>query len=91
MPIRSGLFVDRAQRGRTGGQLDTPHHSTPPPATLRKVITVAAPFYGYGGQLHRWFEGESLVNGVAALLDYTKGIIKALSSFPGMLFLALPP
>ncbi len=52
----------------------------PPPATLRKVITVAAPFYGYSGQLHRWFEGEPLVN-VGGL--YTKGIIKAVSSFPG--------
>ena len=57
----------------------------PLPATLRKVITVAAPFYGYGGQLHRWFEGEPLVNGVAGVpgLDYTKDIIKTLSSFPG--------
>jgi hypothetical protein len=47
---------------------------------LRKVITVAAPFYGYGGQLHRWFEGEPLVN-VGDV--YKKGIIRALSSFPG--------
>lgn len=52
----------------------------PLPGTLRKVITVAAPFYGYGGQLHRWFEGEPLVNGGGA---FTKGIIKAISSFPG--------
>jgi len=53
----------------------------PIPATLpRRVITVAAPFYGYGGQLHRWFEGEPLVN-VGGL--FTKGIIKAISSFPG--------
>lgn len=53
----------------------------PPPANLRKVITVAAPFYGYGGQLHRWFEGEPLVNGLGGV--YTKGIIRAISSFPG--------
>jgi hypothetical protein len=52
---------------------------------LRKVITVAAPFYGYSGQLHRWFEGDPLVNGFPGIpgLDYTKDIIKALSSFPG--------
>jgi hypothetical protein len=54
--------------------------TNPPPAGLRKVITVAAPFYGYGGQLHRWFEGEPLVN-VGDV--YKKGIIRALSSFPG--------
>jgi hypothetical protein len=52
----------------------------PPPPTLRRVITVAAPFYGYGGQLHRWFEGEPLVNGGGA---FTKDIVKAISSFPG--------
>lgn len=52
----------------------------PHPGNLRKVITVAAPFYGYGGQLHRWFEGEPLVNGGGA---FTPGIIKAISSFPG--------
>ena len=51
----------------------------PLPGTIRKVITVAAPFYGYGRQLHRWFEGEPLVNGGGA---FTNGIIKALSSFP---------
>lgn len=50
------------------------------PGTLRKAITVAAPFYGYGGQLHRWFEGDELVN-MGGL--FTKGVIKALSSFPG--------
>ena len=52
----------------------------PLPGTLRKVITVAAPFYGYGGQLHRWFEGEPYANGGGA---FTSDIIKAISSFPG--------
>jgi hypothetical protein len=52
----------------------------PLPGTLRKVITVAAPFYGYGGQLHRWFEGEPYAN-VGGI--FTSEIIKALSSFPG--------
>jgi hypothetical protein len=52
----------------------------PLPGTLRKAITVAAPFYGYGTQLHRWFEGDELVNGGGA---FTEEIIKALSSFPG--------
>jgi hypothetical protein len=53
----------------------------PLPATLRKVITVAAPFYGYGGQLHRWFEGEAIANGLGGV--FTGDIIKAISSFPG--------
>jgi hypothetical protein len=56
----------------------------PHPGNLRKVITVAAPFYGYGGQLHRWFEGDALFNGFPPFTpDYTPGIIKAISSFPG--------
>jgi hypothetical protein len=62
----------------------------PLPGTVRKFITVAAPFYGYARQLHRWFEGESLVNGGGV---FTNGIIKALSSFPACYswnFLPLP-
>jgi hypothetical protein len=55
--------------------------TNPPPAGLRKVITVAAPFYGYGGQLHRWFEGEPIANGLGGA--FTNGIIRAISSFPG--------
>jgi hypothetical protein len=55
--------------------------NTPLPATLRKVITVAAPFYGYGGQLHRWFEGEPIANGLGGA--FKADIIKAISSFPG--------
>ena len=27
-------------------------------ASLKSAITVATPFYGYAGQMHRWFEGE---------------------------------
>jgi hypothetical protein len=55
--------------------------NTPLPRTLRKVITVAAPFYGYGGQLHRWFEGDPIANGPGGA--FTNGIIRAISSFPG--------
>jgi len=47
-------------------------------AGLQKVITVGTPFYGYGGQLHRWFEGDALLNG-----SYTQDIIQTLCSFPG--------
>ena len=52
----------------------------PLPGVLRRVITVAAPFYGYGGQLHRWFEGDPWVNEGDL---YTQDIIKTISSFPG--------
>jgi len=50
-------------------------------AKLDKVITVAAPFYGYGGQLHRWFEGEQYLNGIANM--FRADIIRAICSFPG--------
>ena len=50
-------------------------------AGLDKVITVATPFYGYGGQIHRWFEGEEILNGPFDI--YRPGIIRAISSFPG--------
>ena len=47
---------------------------------LHRAITVAGPFYGYGGQAHRWFEGEPLLNG---LFDVFKSdIIRAICSFP---------
>jgi hypothetical protein len=55
-------------------------NADPLPATLRKVITVAAPFYGYGHQLHRWFEGDDLVNGGGAFTDAMRRMI---SSLPG--------
>ena len=49
-------------------------------AGLDKAITVATPYYGYSGQLHRWFEGEEYLNGLGL---FTKGVIKAICSFPG--------
>ena len=51
-------------------------------AGLDKAITVATPFYGYGGQLHRWFEGErSSSTGLAN--RFRQDIIRAICSFPG--------
>jgi pimeloyl-ACP methyl ester carboxylesterase len=46
--------------------------------TVSRAITVGTPFYGYGGQLHRYFEGESYFN----LLGCDK-VVKTLASFPG--------
>lgn len=49
-------------------------------AGLDKAITVATPFYGYSGQLHRWFEGEPLLNGFFDV--FKNDIIRAICSFP---------
>jgi hypothetical protein len=44
---------------------------------MKKAITVATPFYGYGGQIHRWFEGEDLLNHLGK-----KDLIRTFSSLP---------
>jgi len=49
---------------------------------LRHAITVATPFYGYAGQVHRWFEGESLLNGDGK--DEWIQIIRVINSMPGL-------
>jgi len=46
---------------------------------MNRAITVATPFYGYGGQIHRWFEGEPLLNHLG---ENKIDIIKTLSSLP---------
>jgi hypothetical protein len=46
---------------------------------MNKAITVATPFYGYGGQIHRWFEGEPLLNHLG---ENKIDIIKTLGSLP---------
>ena len=46
---------------------------------MNRAITVATPFYGYGGQIHRWFEGESLLNHLG---ENKIDIIKTLGSLP---------
>ena len=51
-------------------------------ANLDKIISVASPFYGYGGQAHRWFEGEHLLNGPFNI--YKRRMVKVISSMPGL-------
>jgi hypothetical protein len=46
---------------------------------MTRAITVATPFYGYGGQIHRWFEGEALLNHLG---ENKIDIIKTLGSLP---------
>jgi pimeloyl-ACP methyl ester carboxylesterase len=36
--------------------------SNPRLAHMTRAVTVAAPFYGYDGQIHRWFEGDQYFN-----------------------------
>jgi hypothetical protein len=51
-------------------------------ATMTAAITVATPFYGYPGQLHRWFEGEPLVNGL--FQEFKQDIMETIASLPGL-------
>jgi len=49
-------------------------------AGLARAITVATPFYGYAGQVHRWFEGDSLVNGDNNM--FKQKIMEVVASLP---------
>jgi hypothetical protein len=48
---------------------------------MAHAITVATPFYGYAGQLHRWFEGEDYLN-LFGLLE--QDIIEMISTLPAV-------
>lgn len=45
--------------------------------TMTRAITVAAPFYGYDGQIHRWFEGDQYFNQLGKT-----AVIEVISSMP---------
>ena len=51
-------------------------------ANLANAITVATPHYGYAGQMHRWFEGESLLNGPFNM--FKRDIVRVVSSLPAL-------
>ena len=51
-------------------------------ANMTQAVTVASPFYGYDGQIHRWFEGEPLLNQIGPF-DVTAPMIKVITSLPG--------
>lgn len=51
-------------------------------ANMTQAVTVASPFYGYDGQIHRWFEGEPLLNQIGPI-DVTVPMIKVITSLPG--------
>ena len=49
---------------------------------MTQAVTVASPFYGYDGQIRRWFQGEPLLNHVGPF-DFTLDMIKVITSLPG--------
>jgi hypothetical protein len=49
---------------------------------LKFAITAATPFYGYGAQAHRWFEGEELLNGENH--DTKSRLVQVICSMPGL-------
>jgi hypothetical protein len=51
-------------------------------ANLARVITVATPFYGYAGQVRRWFEGDPLVNGSDDV--FKEDIMEVVTTFPAL-------
>ena len=58
------------------------HQNEPVLANMTQTVTVASPFYGYDGQIHRWFEGEPLLNQIGPF-DVTVPMIEVISSLPG--------
>jgi pimeloyl-ACP methyl ester carboxylesterase len=58
------------------------HQNDPLLAHMTQAVTVASPFYGYDGQIHRWFEGEPLLNQIGPV-DVTVPMIKVITSLPG--------
>lgn len=46
-------------------------------ANMTRAVTVATPFYGYDGQIHRWFEGDQYFNELGKMK-----VIRVISSMP---------
>jgi pimeloyl-ACP methyl ester carboxylesterase len=54
-------------------------HTNPYVRQLKQAVTVGSPFYGYGGQVRRFFEGQALLND----LKGKAAVIRTISSMPG--------
>lgn len=79
-PLASFSLVGHSAGGMVVNWLLRQSPNYPTLATMRLAITVSTPFYGYAGQVHRWFEGQSPFNG---LLDSLKQeTIKVICSCP---------
>lgn len=64
-----GMLVNWVLRRHGGGALPD----------FKAAITAGTPFYGYGGQLERWFDGMSLLNGLGK-----RAIVQVISSMPAL-------
>jgi hypothetical protein len=55
-------------------------------ANMTHAITVATPFYGYAGQVHRWFEGEPWLLAAWGPLAplFKQHLVEVISSMPGL-------
>ncbi|MEX2222802.1 MAG: hypothetical protein WEG40_13475 [Candidatus Rokuibacteriota bacterium] len=51
-------------------------------ANLARAVTVATPFYGYAAQVHRWFEGDPLVNGDNDI--FKEEVMEVVASLPAL-------
>ena len=58
------------------------HQNDPVLTNMTQAVTVASPFYGYDGQIHRWFEGEPYLNQIGPI-DVTLPMIRVITSLPG--------
>jgi hypothetical protein len=56
---------------------------------VRNAVTVATPFYGYGGQIHRYFSGEPLLNDLCGGPAKLAQIIASMNGPYGLMFLPL--
>ena len=52
---------------------------------MHRAVTVATPFYGYAGQLHRYFEGDPELN-----FEGRARVTRVLSSLRGGYVLHIP-
>jgi hypothetical protein len=51
-------------------------------AGLTRAVTVGTPFYGYAGQVHRWFEGDNDFNGPSDI--FKQDIMEVVASMPAL-------
>lgn len=55
---------------------------------VQRAITAATPFYGYPGQVHRWFEGEPILNGPDP--EHQEEMVRIICSLPALYVLHSP-
>ena len=76
-PLENLILLGHSLGGMVVNWLLRKHHAAMP--GLKYAITAATPFYGYGGQVGRWFKGEPLLDHMG-----TATIVEVVSSLPAM-------